>query len=51
MTLWYRQMTFLKRDSTADVLAMQGRMQGGVGVKKTLELDILQKLCYLRKGD
>jgi len=24
---------------------------GGVGVKKSLELDILQKLYYLRKGD
>jgi len=30
----------------------QGRMQrGGVGFKKPLELDFLQKLYYLRKGD
>jgi len=28
----------------------QGRTQGGLGLK-TLELDILQKLYYLRKGD
>jgi len=25
----------------------QGRRQGGVGVKPPLELDILQKLCYM----
>jgi len=29
----------------------QGRPQGGVGVKPPLELDISQKLYYLRKGD
>jgi len=30
----------------------QGRTQGGgFGVKPPLELDILRKLCYLRKGD
>jgi len=27
----------------------QGRTQGGVGVTPPLELDILQKLYYLRK--
>jgi len=26
-------------------------MQGGFGVKTPLELDFLQKLYYLRKGD
>jgi len=32
--------------------ADQGRTQGGgMGLKPTLELDILQKLYYLRKGD
>jgi len=29
----------------------QGRTQRGVGVKIPLELDILRKLCGLRKGD
>jgi len=32
--------------------AIQGRTQGGVlGLKPPLELDILRKLYYLRKGD
>jgi len=30
---------------------IQGRTQREVGFKKPLELDILQKLCYLRKRD
>jgi len=29
----------------------QGRTQGGLGVKTPLELDILQNLYYLRKGN
>jgi len=29
----------------------QGRTQGGVGVKPPLELDILQNLYYMRKGN
>jgi len=29
----------------------QGRTQGGLGLKPPLELDFLQKLDYLRKGD
>jgi len=29
----------------------QGRTQGGLGLKPPLELDFLQKLYYLRKGD
>jgi len=29
----------------------QGRTQGGVGVKTPLQLDILRKVHYLRKGD
>jgi len=32
-----------------NVVNIQGRTQGGVGVKTPLELDILQKLYYLRK--
>jgi len=34
-----------------DRILDQGRTKGGFGVKLSLELDILQKLCYLRKGD
>ena len=30
---------------------LQGRTQGGVGLTPPLELDILRKLYYLRKGD
>jgi len=30
---------------------MQGRTHGGVGVNLSFELDILQKLYCLRKGD
>jgi len=30
---------------------MQGRTQGGLGLNPSLELDILQKIYYLRKGD
>jgi len=33
------------------VVSSKSVRKGGVGVKTTLELDILQKLCYLRKGD
>jgi len=29
----------------------QRRTQGGIGVNTLLELDILRKLYYLRKGD
>jgi len=39
---------------SADVLVYiqcQGRTQGGIGLKKNLELDFLQKLYYLHKGD
>jgi len=37
---------FLKK-----VIHDQGRTQGGVGVTTPLELDVLQELYYLRKGD
>jgi len=33
------------------VCTLQGRTQGRLGLKPPLELDILQKLYYLRKGD
>jgi len=33
------------------ILVEQGRTQGEFGVKTPLELDILRKLYYLRKGD
>jgi len=39
---------------SADIIVCiqcQGRTQGGVELKTPVELDILQKLYYLRKGD
>jgi len=32
-----------------DLMILQGRTQGGVGVNPPLELDILQKFYYLRQ--
>jgi len=33
------------------ILVVKGMHKGGVGVNPPLELDILQKLYYLHKGD
>jgi len=42
----------IQLSDTTTVIANQGRTQGeGFGVKPPLDLDILQKLYDLRKGD
>ena len=47
--------SFVGRDDDLSMLyvfvSTQGRTQGGDGVKKNLELDILQKLYHLGKED
>jgi len=47
-------MSFLSQRSTSTFACMREQVRtqgGGLGFKPPFELDILQKLYYLRKGD